>query len=43
MYDTDRPAFLERDLVELSVDTNGRSGFHTVVVNRCPFIRSERE
>ena len=43
MYDTNRSAFLERDLVGLSVDGNWQSGFDTVVVNRCPFIRSERE
>ena len=42
MYDTNRPAFLESDLVGLSVDSNW-SGFDSVVVNRCPFIRSERE
>ena len=38
VYDTNRPAFLERDLVGL-----GRSGFDAVVVKRCPFIWSERE
>ena len=38
LYGTERPAFLERDLVGLHVNGNCRSGFDTMVVNWCPFI-----
>ena len=38
VYDTKRPAFLERDLVGLCEwQAAGRSGFDTVLVKWCPF------
>ena len=38
VYDTDGPAFLERELVGLGT---GRSEFVTVQVERCPLTRLE--
>ena len=40
MYYANRPAILKWNLVWMAT---GKSGFETVVVKRCPFMRSERE
>ena len=43
VYEINRPALLEKDLVGLCVNGNGRSWFDTVVVKQCPFIWLEKE